>query len=392
MDPNKTHNKESNSFDIRCSTSCTRAGVAALILASIAMSMILSFINLKPFNALGEYVSLRFSLIDNLEMLEEDPCWKDLVSKNAKESPERWPFTKLLDYTCNEPPLKSVTKIETEKAFNETPSKDKYKQKKSKDDKNKSSSKYDYQPPSPPKGMDIKGIRIIPKLTGVNEIANSSVKLFDDQFLSLARSFTYKFDRSIYKWQIYRDRVITEEGGYPIKGRSWGQWKIEDGQTIFLDKISTEEPTRLFEHLTFEKIKFLAKYELPTYAEFEQLKRKFTSITIPSLGLPMTFYTGSIFVEFGLCFVLIYFWLFQCESKNSEAYPSPGTLFGVFGRRQLNHIILLILIAFPPIAAMLLAVMSYSITRLNIIPAVIINIVSILIAYETRNLSKKSVG
>jgi hypothetical protein len=376
MDPNKIHHKSSNSFDIRCSISCTRAGVAALILATIAMSMSLSYRDLKPFIAFGEYVSLRFSLVDNLEMLEEDPCWKDLVSKDTKEPPERWPFTKLLDYKCNAQPLGIVTN-------NETPSKDKNRQKKSRDEENKSSEKIYYQPPPPPTML-----RIATTLTGVKEIANNSVKLFDDQFLSLARSFRHKFDRSIYKWQIYRDRLITEEGGYPIKGRAWGQWKIEGGRISFFDKISKDEPSSIFEHLTFEKIKLLAKYELPTYAEFEQHRRKFTNITIPFLALPMTFYTGSIFVEFGLCFVLIYFWLFQCESKTSEAYPTPGTLFGVFGRRQLNHIILLILIAFPPIAAMLLAVMSYSLTRLNIIPAVIINIVSILIAYETRNLSK----
>jgi len=217
--------------------------------------------------------------------------------------------------------------------------------------------------------------------------------LFDNQFLSLAQSYTYIFSRSIYKWQNYRDRLISKAGGYPIRGLQWGQWKIENGQIKFLDKnISKEEPTTFLESLTFEKVKRLAKYELPSFEEFTNLKEKFTNFKIPTLGLPMTFYFGSVFVEFALCFVLIYFWLYQRESKISLSYPSPGTLFAVFGRRQLNHIILLILIAFPPIAAVLLAFMSYSLIKINFIPAVIITVVSILIAYESRSLSKKSIS
>lgn len=369
MDSDKIHSKEVSSFEIRCSISCTRAGLAALILATLAISMLFPFRELKPFDALAKYVSRRFSLIDHLEMLEEDQCWKDLVFKNGKESPERWPLTRLIDYKCNKEPTSTHTDLNQRTAYN---------------------------------------IRIISqRLTGLETIVNDIERLFDDKLLSLARSYDSMLNRSIYKWQMYRDRLISKVGGSPT-GETVNIsefMKKEHGQTITfdkyiakvgmdkvraeLDKYSAKERVK---SLTIEKVKLLAKYESQSLEEIYNLKEKYTNIKIPTLGQRMTFFSGSIFIEFALCFVLIYFWLYQRESKNSVSYPSPGTLFAIFGRRQLDHIILLTLIAYPPIAAVLLADMSRSHVRINWIPAVIITVISILIAYESRNLSKKSIN
>lgn len=391
MDSNKINNQESNSFDIRCSTSCTRAGTTALILATIAMSLLISYKNLRPFNALAEYVSLRFSLVDNLEIIQEDQCWKDLVQNSGKEPPEHWPIFRLLHYECNRPAseadsLKGKSKVE--KKVNPLPSKYKNIGNKLKDDEKRSYAKKDSLPPQAPAFFQA---RVVTKLTGIETIAKDLVKLFDNQFLSLARSYTHTFDRSIYKWWYYRDRLMSKAGGFPMRGLQWGSTKMEDGEFGFLDKpMSKDEPTTILENLNYQKVKLLAEYELPSSEEFSVLKEKFINVKIPTLGFPMTFYSGSVFIEFALCFVLTYFWLFQRESQISDTYPNPGTLFGVFGRNQLNHTILLVLIAFPPIAAALLAVMSLSLTMMNIIPAGIIIIISTLIAYESRNLSKKS--
>lgn len=395
MDSDKIHKIENSSLDVRCSASCTRAGVTALILATLAIWILVSFSDMKPYIALSEYVGLRLSLIDNIDMLEQDQCWKNLVSKSSKESPEKWPFIKLLDYVCNEPDLKSDSKkFRAKIVFNVTPQKDRNRkqdlkndnnrEKDLKNDNNKSSSKEDHMALSSPTNF-----ALLQGLTGVTAISDILVKLFDNSFLSVARSYTYKFARSIYKWIMFREKLIAKEGRSSIKG-IWGALEIENGQIKF-DKIITKEARKnICENLTFEQIKLLAKYELPNLTEIENLGKKFSNISISSLGIPMSFYFASIFGEFALCFVLIYFWLYQREAKYSETYPAAGTLFGVFGRGHLNHMIFLILIAFPPTAAVLLAFFTYPLTRLNIIPATIITIVSILIAYETRNLLKKN--
>ena len=182
--------------------------------------------------------------------------------------------------------------------------------------------------------------------------------------------------------------MMREVGGYTLNADLLGTYRFIDGDIVF-NEISHDDSVKLTKNLSLKNIKNLAEYEMPKLEEAEEIANKFKNITIPTIGFPMSFYTSTIFIEFAMSFVLIYFWLFHREAKISGTYPAPGTLFGAFGRSRLNHWILLILIAYPSIAAVLLAYLTYVLTRINFIPAAIITIVSALIAYDTRHLGEK---
>ena len=95
MDKHNAKALSSNSLDSRCSIACTRAGLAALLLAAICLSFLVAQEEIIKFNRLGKYLSLRLNLVDNLEALQEDPCWLDLQIKEGKQVERGWNLEKL---------------------------------------------------------------------------------------------------------------------------------------------------------------------------------------------------------------------------------------------------------------------------------------------------------
>ena len=175
------NNDTESSFDIRCSTSCTRSGVMVLILASIATSMLFSYKDLKPFIALSKYVSVRIILVDKIKDLEEDQCWKDLISENSKETTEEVLFTELINQRCDMQNARIISRSQDSQPENTNNTKGKNSVKDRGDTETKNYTSEKKLLPAP-----IMNLKITRGLYGVNEIAKNLYLLFDDKFLILA--------------------------------------------------------------------------------------------------------------------------------------------------------------------------------------------------------------
>jgi hypothetical protein len=65
----------SSEIETRCSAACTRSGVAALLIAVFAVSLVGLLKQEKINQAVSKYYSLRLQLKTAIETLDQDPCW-----------------------------------------------------------------------------------------------------------------------------------------------------------------------------------------------------------------------------------------------------------------------------------------------------------------------------
>jgi hypothetical protein len=66
--------EEATEHDIRCSTSCTKAGLTALLFSALAISLLQPIAKIKLADTLGTYISLRSHLKILITNLGEEPC------------------------------------------------------------------------------------------------------------------------------------------------------------------------------------------------------------------------------------------------------------------------------------------------------------------------------
>jgi hypothetical protein len=84
-------------YDIRCSKSCTRAGVTILVLAALAIAFLRPLGNTQELQDILTYTSLRVNMKDQLNRLESDPAWNHLKNKMGQPL-EAWSIATLLEY------------------------------------------------------------------------------------------------------------------------------------------------------------------------------------------------------------------------------------------------------------------------------------------------------
>src|SRR2546425_4414923 len=91
----------SDDADVRCSSACTRASIAVLILCAISLSMFKPVDQTQRLDALLKYTSARLILKEELERLEDDAAWRGLMAIEAiaETARNKWNLEKLLDYT-----------------------------------------------------------------------------------------------------------------------------------------------------------------------------------------------------------------------------------------------------------------------------------------------------
>jgi hypothetical protein len=106
--------EKATEHDIRCSTTCTRAGLTALLFSAIAISLLQPIEKKKSIDALGDYISLRSILQTAISDLDQDPCWQALgIKKEEEASFEKWSLPKISDYACdNNVPRKTTKPID----------------------------------------------------------------------------------------------------------------------------------------------------------------------------------------------------------------------------------------------------------------------------------------
>lgn len=72
-----------SNIGIRCSEACTRSGLAALILAGVALGLLPVTDEAIRINSLRQYLNLRLALAETINQVENDDCWKSLTSNGA---------------------------------------------------------------------------------------------------------------------------------------------------------------------------------------------------------------------------------------------------------------------------------------------------------------------
>jgi hypothetical protein len=170
---------EWSQHDDNCSKSCTRSGVAVLVLTAYALSMLPSLDKMEPLNALLGYISRRITLKENFGQLPSDPVWKRL--KAADPTAETWELGKLLEYGEN-----TTTKKPVQQSSKESPGKTGVVS----DDISPESPPT--LPPAAPTGLGfVVGIGPIPIIIKTLE------ELSDFAFLARAQKYSYRYENSI---------------------------------------------------------------------------------------------------------------------------------------------------------------------------------------------------
>jgi hypothetical protein len=357
MEPEE--NNQSSKLDVRCSNSCTRAGLAVLLFSTLAFAMLGPLETAKQLEALGKYFTLRIELKDALDLLDGELCWKDLVDAEG-DRVSNWTLAKLMEIECPSAPL-------SKKETHDPPEPQSHRQENS-GTQPRTDKKQDKSAPAPPRML-----RIVSTLWEFEQIANALAELGNDETMSLARSYSYRFDRSIYRWEMLRHRILSRiREAQPVSGPP-------SKSSVKPPNASREEEIK---YLTFEDIRRLASYEQPELSEIEPHFKELSRFNLPSFGIPLGLITATKIVESGLLFLLAYFWLFQREAKLSKNYPATGTLFGVFRRTFISRNMFKVFMTLPSVAAVLLGIKSIGYTYWNIVLAIFVFGFCIAIAWN----------
>ena len=358
-------NNQSSQLDVRCSSSCTRAGLTILLFSALAIAMLLPLEKVKQFNALADYVYFRYQLKDTLDQLEAEPCWKVFITKEGNQV-SSWLLSVLLEIYF-EPPQTDKPKIIYPSTLNKS-------QENKKTQKNFQNLERDKIPPAPPT------LRISYKLWHFQRIAEILTDLGSAKLLTLARSYSPRFSISIYRWEILRKRMISNNRKIPVISRP-PEKKLKEEPSI-----PREELTK---YLTLDDIRDLSNYELLELSDIDPLRRELSYFNLPSLGMPVETFSATYFIQLGLIFSLAYFWLFQYEAKLSKNYPAPGTLFGVFQRTYISQNMFKVFVALPAISSALLAIKTLPYTYWNAAFTVFVVGFSIMIVWNWFHEMKK---
>ncbi len=347
-------------LDIRCSTACTRAGLTILVFSSLAFALLQPLERVIRLDAFGKYLTLRANLSIALDEIQKDRCWRGLVRDTlGRDAFHKLRLATLLEYTCSSRPLTNRQRTE--------PKKKTRKQDKGGVTSNKDASQQSKIPGKAPTGtISISRIFPIPHL---HTIVDTLVKLADRDLLSRARSVYADYDISIYRWQLFTDRVFEEKR----ENATDNIYMLKDGNLSF----SREW---LINNFTLAEAKELADYEYPDFERVVELFQNIGRVTLPFIQQPIKHLFAAIFIELGLLFSVIYFWLFQKEAGYSKSFPAPGTLFGVFYRTLLSRTIFRVLAVLVACSSAFLAYYSWPLSKLNIIPSGLVVLLSALIA------------
>lgn len=373
--------KEPSQVDIRCSSACSRAAVTALLLSAIAISIIQPINEMKALTALREYISLRDMLKIEIEELQTDPCFIALNNNIGKEKIKKFSLSKLFDYECSSSDLSGM--IDDNSKLGPKKMEAALAPKISSAEVSKNS-----RPaiPAPPTDFSASVIYQIPKIVEVSEII---YELGNHEVIKLARSTSYKFNRDIYQWEVMRERMLINNMRLIPAGQ--GAFIVPDNQKSV--ELQTEDRTRfnkeaLMKYLNLNDVIQLAEYKLPDSNDLQALLRDRVSFKLPSLDQPIDLKFAIIFIEIGLALSVFYFWMYQREAQRSDSYPAIGTLFGVLSRSILTRLLFLLLTIVPPIASILLAIYSWSVSYFSITIAILVSVCSISIAFDSKMYKK----
>lgn len=341
MAQDSNHEKMTASeIDARCSAACTRVATLALALSMFSIAMYGPISSHDNRLDLGRYVLLRDRLSDQLEFLFNGQCWDHLRRSEQIDSVEKkWSIQDLIDYQCNGATSTSPT-IETE----------------AKPQTDTEMASVSNEDPVPRPSRPVLNLQILSSLKGVRELGDTLIELADDELIDQARSTSYIFDRSIYRWDVMRRQML---------------YANMDGAMLTNPelKIHMEDQSNWFQFLTLDDVRSIAKFEAIDSDSVIKYIRETGQLTLYGSGQRFGVRQATWFLQATLAICAIYFWVFYRESRSSPNYPAEGTLFGAFRRTRTSRIIFFILTLMPAAAGTVLAIYSLSLSLVNLVIA-----------------------
>lgn len=359
--------------EVRCSSACTRAGITALVLAALAISILQPLSKTRFLDAARQYILLRADMEYALYELDRDECWNAYKSDNPNI--EKHTLRYLMDVNCGL--VDGVFKGFRKPQINP-------------DEKKNDSA------PNP------LTMYIVDTIEPLDNLNNIILKLFNRTTSPLTNTMHVSpyFHETIYKWQNEWIYLITQK----LKSISTAEYKHfardespndkVDSSTIKVYRYNIIEsvPGRM----NFSKILLLASpnqyADLLTLEDIRQLSKKDTSTSIllnEDTGVDIyTFNTrinpelAGILIGLGLCITLFYFWIFQREAQSSPLFPFPGTLFSVFSKGTVPRVAFFLLIVIPAVSVTLTAWYQVPKYATGAIFAIVTVIICCLIGYQ----------
>jgi len=270
-------------YDIRCSKSCTRAGVAVLVLAALAISFLRPLEKARELEGLLTYTQVRLYMKEELDRLESDRAWKHLKNEIGPPLDETWNIARLLEYKvklCDPEKLSGPVGTEAQKP-----------------NERKNNQPNQSLAPAAPSNLVMCGEEPIQP---IHSIAGLLTTLADSKMLNRARSYSYRHNLAIYNWGIL---------WYRIDAASYTEPR----------NVPKSIPPSVFA-LTLPNLVQLVNHNLPAISDVEALYKEQASITLPSLGMPIGLVSATLFVEIGLMLSIFYFWIWFREAAASENF------------------------------------------------------------------------
>lgn len=346
--------------DDNCSKSCTRAGIALILVSSVGISILPTVSKTQALDDLLGYLSRRITLNEQLVELRSSVEWNQILEREP--SAKSWSLEKILGTNTVATPNTSADNLRKSEGTSATlhPTTVGPPSGLGTATNEKSSQEQAKSRPAAPLNLRVRTSVIRPTVT---VIVKTLAELDDGEFLTRAQKHSYRYQVSIYRWWSHLNQLL-EDLPYAIADKG-------------LTKKEAHE--KRVSGLSLDKVEQLAQANLPDISEGERLLKE-TVFTLPTVGIPVGITSATLFIEIAVLLLSAYVWIWYREARISPNFPAAGTVFGAFARSHLSRFMLRILVLVPAATAALLAWYTLWLTYWNSVFAVLVVLVARLIA------------
>jgi hypothetical protein len=358
---------EKKDIDETASSACTKSGAIALGISVILLCLIPYWQHRPTEKALSNYLTSRVLLNMNLDQLEQDPAWG--YYRESHPEAELTPLSNLPQtYPYPPPQWKPQPDTEPSSTSDGDPADAGGRRPMLALKVALVAPKLPFAhntalqvPPSPspnaPAAPTIVTGTVLVPLSELNELIDLTRRLNDSRELDIASNYSNYYVIAISLW-IQKKRML-----------AWQDELDHRCPMEALDRTPAKgsfpgpNPEVLFNCLTLRDWRQLAAYEMPSTGSAEQ-NQIGSSIERPvdlAIGaLPHRGDLASFVAGASLVVALLYFGAFLRESTHSKRFPAPATLFAAFSRTFFANLSLLLLLVFPLMSCIALAVIARS--------------------------------
>jgi hypothetical protein len=84
----------------KCSASCVKAGTIVLLFSLLGLSLLQQLSKQDHLEHLISYITLRYMLSEQVELLQYNPCWKNKIEEIGAEKILKLLISELLEHEC----------------------------------------------------------------------------------------------------------------------------------------------------------------------------------------------------------------------------------------------------------------------------------------------------